>query len=79
MTKIIIDASYCKGCDICLGVCKKELFQKSKKRNNYGTPLPHVPHPEECIKCRLCERLCPDGAIDVIIEDAEANGGTHET
>jgi len=65
MAEITIDKKCCKGCNICLSVCPKKIFVKSKKRNNYGTAMPDVKAPEDCIECRMCERLCPDGAIDV--------------
>ena len=65
MAQITIDKACCKGCNICLSVCPKKIFVKSKKRNNYGTAMPDVKAPEDCIECRMCERLCPDGAIDV--------------
>ncbi|MCB6367648.1 4Fe-4S binding protein, partial [Intestinibacillus massiliensis] len=35
--KITIDKNCCKGCGICLAICPKGIFIKSKKRNNYGT------------------------------------------
>jgi len=71
MTKITIDKVYCKGCDICLSVCTKKIFSSSKKRNNYGSSMPDVQNPENCLACRMCERLCPDGAINVEVEKNE--------
>ncbi len=65
MAKITIDPACCKGCNICLSACPKNIFVKSRKRNKYGTAMPDVSKAEACIACRMCERLCPDGAINV--------------
>lgn len=65
MARITVDKSCCKGCDICLAVCPKKIFIHSKKRNNYGTSMPEVSQAASCVLCRMCERLCPDGAINV--------------
>ena len=71
MAVITVDKACCKGCDICFAVCPKKIFVHSKKRNNYGTNMPEVSKAEECIVCRMCERLCPDGAINVEGEETE--------
>ena len=65
MAKITIDKVYCKGCDICLSVCTQKIFVSSKKRNNYGSNMPDVQNADKCLVCRMCERMCPDGAINV--------------
>ena len=65
MVSITVDKACCKGCNICLAVCPKKVLVKSKKRNNYGTTMPNISKIEECVVCRMCEKLCPDGAINV--------------
>lgn len=65
MMVITIDEACCKGCGICLKACPKDVFIKSKHRNNYGTAMPEAKNTEKCIACGTCEKLCPDGAINV--------------
>ena len=77
MAKITIDKACCKGCGICINVCPKKVFVMSKNRNKYGTGLPEAKSSEACVVCRMCERMCPDGAIDVKKEKIEGEKG-HE-
>ena len=70
MARITVDKACCKGCDICLSVCPNKIFVRSKKRNNYGSNMPEVTNAEACVVCRICERLCPDGAINVEGEES---------
>lgn len=50
---------WCKGCEICVDVCKKhclamDILGKVK-----------VVNVEACNKCLLCDVLCPDFAIAI--------------
>lgn len=65
MAVITVDKTCCKGCGICYTACPRKIFVKSRKRNKYGTSMPDIKSPENCAVCRMCERMCPDGAIDV--------------
>lgn len=69
--KVTVDAVRCKGCGICLAFCPKNVFSYSKKRNTYGTPTPEAAREKDCIACRLCEKLCPDAAIQVDEEETK--------
>ena len=48
--------SYCKLCSICVYICPaKDLMIKGNEIVSLG----------KCTKCQLCEKFCPDFAIEV--------------
>ena len=59
-----INRDWCKGCGICVAMCPKDVLVLD------GDEKALASHPEKCIACRQCEKMCPDLAIEVIIEDA---------
>ncbi len=68
-----INAKWCKGCDICVAFCPKEVLVRPEGEKA------QVAHPEKCTRCGLCEIMCPDLAIVVIPARkgarAQAQGG----
>ncbi len=60
---------FCKRCDICIEICPKNTLVL---RNDV------ILEEENCILCGLCERYCPDVAIEMIPEAvaAHAAGGS---
>lgn len=56
----------CKGCLICVYICKIKgagILKESEKRTPIGGVLPEMAG--DCTGCRWCERTCPDFAISV--------------
>lgn len=69
MTKIVIDAEFCKGCNLCVHVCPKGALQKgTEARSSKGYLMP-VTDPGKCVLCRMCETVCPDFSVTVLEED----------
>ncbi len=62
---IIIDKLYCKGCQLCIEVCPKNVYDLSTERNTKGYLVPAVARLEDCVGCLTCEMTCPDLAITV--------------
>lgn len=60
---IEINQEWCKRCGICASFCPKNVFDEAED----GTVS--VARPEDCISCELCERLCPDLAIELVWEE----------
>ena len=56
-TPVYIYYDWCKKCGICVAFCPTGALG----RRPDGSP--YVPHPEKCIHCEMCDRLCPDFAI----------------
>lgn len=64
--EIRINQEWCKSCEICVHFCPKKVYEM-------GRFYPEVKRLEDCIACRLCEKLCPDFAIEVITDEDEKN------
>jgi 2-oxoglutarate ferredoxin oxidoreductase subunit delta len=60
-----IDERVCKGCELCIYYCPKDVLKLADKMNQKGYNVAEVIHQENCIGCRLCEMACPDLAIYV--------------
>ena len=67
--EIIIDDQFCKGCNLCIEICPRNVFSRSNKRSRAGYSMPQAADPGKCSVCFLCEMTCPDLAITVIEEN----------
>lgn len=55
---IEINEKWCKGCEICVAFCPKQVLAMEK-----GKAI--VFKPDDCTGCQFCEIYCPDFAITV--------------
>jgi 2-oxoglutarate ferredoxin oxidoreductase subunit delta len=55
---ISVQEQWCKGCEICVAFCPKQVLTMEKGKAK-------VSHPEDCTGCLMCELYCPDFAIKI--------------
>lgn len=66
MPKITVDETFCKGCELCVSACPKNLIALSEtKITEKGYHPAELTRPEECTGCASCAVMCPDVAITV--------------
>ncbi|MCD6158358.1 MAG: 4Fe-4S binding protein [Euryarchaeota archaeon] len=65
MAQVRIIVDLCKGCEICVNVCPRNVFEPKRTVNKYGYLIPEPVRAKDCIKCKLCEIHCPDFAVEV--------------
>jgi len=65
MGKIQIDIERCKGCGLCVTVCKEELIYIGDRINSHGYHTAQINDEERCVGCANCAEMCPDVAIEV--------------
>ncbi len=55
----------CKGCEICIRYCPREVLQSSRVANAKGYHYPEVVPGKEvaCVNCEFCTLVCPEFAI----------------
>lgn len=60
--RVSIAKERCKGCELCIEFCPKDVLVLSDDFNFKGYHYPIVRN-DVCINCRLCVTVCPEFAI----------------
>ncbi|WP_374711731.1 4Fe-4S dicluster domain-containing protein [Symbiobacterium terraclitae] len=56
---IAVNPAYCKGCEICVQICPKQVLRLGDRQKVV------VQAAGQCTGCGNCEIYCPDFAIEV--------------
>ncbi len=64
--KVHLIVERCKGCQLCVTYCPRDVLEMSGLFNTKGYHPPQVGDPQGCLACGLCEMLCPEFAIYVV-------------
>ena len=65
MITIKINPEICKGCELCVAVCPKQVLAVGDGINAKGMNYVVAVKPEECVGCTSCSTMCPEGAIEL--------------
>lgn len=65
--RVIFDADFCKGCQLCVSVCPRDIIRMSAEINSQGYHFAVVDDGDQdrCTSCAFCAWLCPDLAVRV--------------
>ncbi len=69
---IEVDEHHCKGCELCVWACPKDVLALDTARLTARGYHPVVLVREGCTGCALCAVMCPDAALTVYQEQATA-------
>lgn len=69
MHKVEFEEDRCKGCQLCVAACPKQLLVMGEHLNSMGFHPVVITEEEACISCAFCARMCPDLVITVRRED----------
>ncbi|MCX6006757.1 MAG: 4Fe-4S binding protein [Chloroflexi bacterium] len=62
---IVISSELCKGCELCIHFCPKNVISQSDKLNASGYLCAVFNDNGECTGCAICALVCPEVAIEV--------------
>jgi 2-oxoglutarate ferredoxin oxidoreductase subunit delta len=63
--RIVVNEAYCKGCELCIGVCPQNVMALSTERITAKGYHPAELIGEGCTGCAVCAVVCPEAAIVV--------------
>lgn len=64
--KISLREEWCKGCQLCVSACNRNLISLAEYINSSGYHPARLDQPERCNGCGLCALMCPDLVIEVL-------------
>jgi len=70
---IKVDRRLCKGCNLCIEFCPKNVLALSDDLGEKGVPVAEVRDGEACIGCGNCTIVCPEAAVELRIVEEEAD------
>ncbi len=66
MKTVKINKDTCKGCELCITVCKSRLIIMTDEYNSRGLHYAvFFDKEEQCTGCGLCAIICPDAAVEI--------------
>ena len=65
MSKLVINADFCKSCGYCVKFCPKKILKVGEEINANGYPYVMQTDPNTCIGCAICCNMCPEGAREL--------------
>ena len=65
MAKVVIDEERCKGCELCVAFCPREILDMADYFNGKGYRPAIILDQEKCNACTYCARMCPEVAIEI--------------
>ena len=67
--KVTFNTDRCKGCELCISVCPKQILAlDNAAANKKGYYPATLTDPDSCIACASCARICPDSVITIYKE-----------
>ena len=66
--KVVVREDFCKGCNLCIDCCKKNVLQSSENLNKMGYNFAEPVRQEDCNGCMVCTLVCPELVIEVYSE-----------
>jgi 2-oxoglutarate ferredoxin oxidoreductase subunit delta len=60
---VVINTERCKGCELCIPVCKPEVLRMSEAQNTQGMHFPELL--AGCTGCTACALVCPDFCFEI--------------
>lgn len=65
MPEIKVREKLCKGCELCIKFCPKNLIIKKEVINESGYHPVRLAEENKCTGCTFCAMVCPETAIEV--------------
>ncbi len=70
MILLKIDSEKCKGCQLCVRACPRDLLRLSKSSlNAKGYQPAEISDMASCTGCAACARTCPDLCIEIVKQE----------
>ncbi|HUT65754.1 MAG TPA: ferredoxin family protein [Spirochaetota bacterium] len=63
--RVVIETECCKGCELCIAACPRDVLEMSEDFNRSGYHYSVFENREKCNSCTFCAIICPDMCIEV--------------